>query len=170
MYVYYAADSMFTLHPSLRFVVVWYRPAYIHPSGAFILICLNKTQAWISHHMLIKVWDKCTYPFPNFNGATVEAWEWMSNFFSDFTRYLITYPCCDSSWTMFIKGALWVCQWYWGSYSISCVHIDSRVRWYCARNQKIDTKKYSSSVSHCKELHCIHFPTAYLWNKAERNT
>ena len=25
-----------------------------------------------------KVWDEITYPFPNFNGATVEVWEWIS--------------------------------------------------------------------------------------------
>ena len=27
-----------------------------------------------------KVWDEITYPFPNFNYATVEVWEWISNF------------------------------------------------------------------------------------------
>ena len=26
------------------------------------------------------MWDKITYLFPNFNGATVEVWEWISNF------------------------------------------------------------------------------------------
>ena len=30
--------------------------------------------------MLSKAWDEITYPFPNFNGATVEVWEWISNF------------------------------------------------------------------------------------------
>ena len=28
------------------------------------------------------MWDKITYPFPNFNGAAVEVWEWISNFIS----------------------------------------------------------------------------------------
>ena len=27
-----------------------------------------------------KVWDEITYPFPNFNGCTIEVWEWISNF------------------------------------------------------------------------------------------
>ena len=27
---------------------------------------------------LCKVWDEITYPFPNFNAATVEGWEWIS--------------------------------------------------------------------------------------------
>ena len=27
-----------------------------------------------------KVWDEITYPFPNFNCAIVEVWEWVSNF------------------------------------------------------------------------------------------
>ena len=34
-----------------------------------------------------------TYPFPNFNGATVEAWEWIKNFIQSFAGYVITYPC-----------------------------------------------------------------------------
>ena len=29
--------------------------------------------AWISNHMPSKVWDEITYPFLNFNGATVEV-------------------------------------------------------------------------------------------------
>ena len=27
-----------------------------------------------------KVWDEFTYPFPNYDGAAVEVWEWISNF------------------------------------------------------------------------------------------
>ena len=34
--------------------------------------------------MLNKVWDEITYPFPNFNGCTIEVWEWISNFISNF--------------------------------------------------------------------------------------
>ena len=29
--------------------------------------------AWISNHMSCNVWDEITYPFLNFNGATVEV-------------------------------------------------------------------------------------------------
>ena len=32
--------------------------------------------------MSSKVWVEITCPFPNFNGATVEVWEWISNFIS----------------------------------------------------------------------------------------
>ena len=38
------------------------------------------------------MWDETTFPFPNFNGATVEIWEWISNFISQFTGYVIIYP------------------------------------------------------------------------------
>ena len=31
--------------------------------------------AWISNHMSSKVWGEITYPFPNFNGCTVDVWE-----------------------------------------------------------------------------------------------
>ena len=35
------------------------------------------------------------YPFINFNGATFEVWEWISNFIPHFTGHVITYPCWD---------------------------------------------------------------------------
>ena len=25
------------------------------------------------------MWHEITYPFPNFNGSTIEVWEWISN-------------------------------------------------------------------------------------------
>ena len=34
---------------------------------------LTLIPAWISNHMPGKVWDEITYPFLNFNGATVEV-------------------------------------------------------------------------------------------------
>ena len=36
--------------------------------------------------------DEIPYPFPNFNGVTVEVWEWISNFMPYFTGHVITYP------------------------------------------------------------------------------
>ena len=39
------------------------------------------------------VWDEITYPFPNFNGDTIEVWEWISNFNPHFIWHVITYPC-----------------------------------------------------------------------------
>ena len=50
---------------------------------------LNLIPAWISNHMISKVWDEIAYPFPNFNGCTVEVWEWISNFISHFIMDLI---------------------------------------------------------------------------------
>ena len=34
----------------------------------------------MSNNMSNKVCDEITYPFPNFNGTTVEVLEWISNF------------------------------------------------------------------------------------------
>ena len=52
-----------------------------------------------------KVWDEIIYPFPNFNGATIEVWKWVSNFIPHFIMGVITYPCYDLSQTMLVKGA-----------------------------------------------------------------
>ena len=39
-----------------------------------------------------KVWDDTTYPFPDFNSAAVEAWEWIDNSIPHFAEHVITYP------------------------------------------------------------------------------
>ena len=56
---------------------------------------LTLIPAWISNYMNYKMWDEITYPFPNFNGATVEVWEWISYFIPHFTGHVITYPYWD---------------------------------------------------------------------------
>ena len=63
--------------------------------GPFYEHRLTLIPAWIDNHMPSKVWDKITYPFPNFNDATVEVSEWISNFIPHFVMGVITYPCWD---------------------------------------------------------------------------
>ena len=46
----------------------------------------------ICNYIHYKVWDEITYPFLNFNGATVEVKELINNFISHFTGLVITYP------------------------------------------------------------------------------
>ena len=43
----------------------------------------------------LKAWGEITYPFLNFNGCTVEVYEWISNFIPYFIMDVITYPCRD---------------------------------------------------------------------------
>ena len=45
--------------------------------------------------MLSNVMDDIIYSFPNFNGATVEVWEWINNFFPRFITDVFTYPLWD---------------------------------------------------------------------------
>ena len=61
----------------------------------FYLYGLTLTLAWISNHMPSKVCVDIIYPIPNFNGATVEVWEWKSNFVLHFMADIITCPCWD---------------------------------------------------------------------------
>ena len=51
--------------------------------------------AWISNHIIGKMWDEFTYPFQNLNSATVEVWEWISNFIPHFIMDIITYSYWD---------------------------------------------------------------------------
>ena len=51
-------------------------PVMIHfadACGPFYLHGLTLIPVWISNHTHYKVWDEITYPFINFNGATVEV-------------------------------------------------------------------------------------------------
>ena len=36
------------------------------------------------------MWDEITYPFPNFNGATVKVWEWITNLIFHFMMGVIS--------------------------------------------------------------------------------
>ena len=38
----------------------------------------------------IKMCGEITYPFPNFNGATVKVWDWISKFTPHFNGFVIT--------------------------------------------------------------------------------
>ena len=75
-------------------------------SGAFYSHGLTLIEAWISYYIHYKVWDGITYPFPNFKGATVEVWEWISNFITHFTVHVIPYPWWEESLCMVVKGPL----------------------------------------------------------------
>ena len=44
------------------------------------------------------MWNEIVYPFPNFNGSTVEIWESIGNFIPHFTGHVITYQCWDLSY------------------------------------------------------------------------
>ena len=60
--------------------------------NAFYQYGLTFITAWISYYIHHKIWDEITYPFINFNRATVEVWEWISYLIPHFTRHVITYP------------------------------------------------------------------------------
>ena len=56
--------------------------------------------------MSSEVGGEITYPFPNFNGCTVEVWEWISIYIPHFIMDGITYPC-----TTYPFSAEWQRQW-----------------------------------------------------------
>ena len=43
-----------------------------------------------AHGSRFVAWDEITYPFPNFNGYTVEVWEWISKFTTQFLLDVMT--------------------------------------------------------------------------------
>ena len=63
------------------------------PLHGFIL-----NPAWISNNTHSNVCDENTYPFPNYNGCTIEVCLWLRNFIPYFIMDAITYPCWVSRW------------------------------------------------------------------------
>ena len=55
----------------------------------------DTTPAWISNHMLSKMWHETTYPIRNFYGANVEVWEWIYNYTPHIMIDVTTYSCWD---------------------------------------------------------------------------
>ena len=47
--------------------------SYTICQGSLLLRWFNFKPSWISNYIHYKVWDEITYPFLNFNGATVEV-------------------------------------------------------------------------------------------------
>ena len=58
------------------------------PQGPLLLTCK-------SNYIYYNMCGEITYPFPCFNGCTVEVWEWIGNFIPHFNVHVITYPCWD---------------------------------------------------------------------------
>ena len=77
------------------------------------------------------VWDEITYPFLNFNGCTIEVWEWINIFIPHFVMDVITYPCRDLSKTMLVKGATGYRVTVWLGWDADVVRIQGWCFW-CA--------------------------------------
>ena len=60
------------------------------------------------------MWEEITCPFPTFNGCIIGNGEWTSSFIPHFIMDVVTCPCCDKSWTVFVKGVAgrWFCQYF----------------------------------------------------------
>ena len=57
--------------------------------GPFHKYGLTLILAWISNHIHYKVWDEINNIFPNVNGATVDVFEWISNFVPHFPGHVL---------------------------------------------------------------------------------
>ena len=66
---------------------------------------LTLIPAWISNHILSKVWELITNSFSNFNGCNIKGWEWISNFIIHFILGVIIYSCRDYRWSVLVKGS-----------------------------------------------------------------
>ena len=69
---------------------------YPRPRDPFYrLTWVNYDPNMISNQMPSKMQDEFNYPFTNFNGRTVDVWEWISNFIPHFIMGVIACPCWD---------------------------------------------------------------------------
>ena len=73
---------------------------------------LSLISARINNHRPSIVWHGIVFSFPNFNGCTVDIWEWSRSFISHLIMDVIIYPYRDLSWSMSVNG-------FSGSHAIS---------------------------------------------------
>ena len=74
--------------------------AYVLPEIKVMFKILSPIWTYIkiiitTYCIYYKLWDEITYLLPNFNGATIEVWEWINNIIAHLTGHVITYPCLD---------------------------------------------------------------------------
>ena len=67
------------------------------------------THIFVARHQ----WVELIIPFANFNGKTVEVWEWKSNFIPHFSGHLITYLYLDSPSQRASISKLWRHHYIW---------------------------------------------------------
>ena len=75
----------------------WYGMKYTKTWVPFYWHELTLIPACISYYIHHRIWDEVTYPFPNLNGETNEAWERISNFISYISGHVITYTSWNKS-------------------------------------------------------------------------
>ena len=95
---YYNVNAFLTdrsLHASLRvqFTNLHVKHYETRNRDHFYKDGLMLIQTWVSNNIHNIVCDEITYPFPNFNAATVEVWKWINIFFRWFTVHVIIHPC-----------------------------------------------------------------------------
>ena len=73
------------------FCFYWYKKSRVAlPINSSIYERNDITRSPAFHYKML---HEITYPFSNFNGVAVEAWEWWRNFTQHFTGHAISYSC-----------------------------------------------------------------------------
>ena len=117
---------------------------------------LTLIPAWKSNHTPSNVWGEISYPFPNFNGATVEVWDWMSNFIPQLTAHIIAYWSVLRLKVTHVnkKGTWWpITKTYPVTHQTVCwglSHYRSWLTWHCSHciSKKLHPRK-SLHALHC---------------------
>ena len=94
-------DKFCAFKQSTKNAIVLDGDYWIFAAHGLILIPVTRgltlNPAAINNHLSYKMQNEIVYPFPNVNGAAIEAWEWVSNIIPHFIGYVITHPCWDWS-------------------------------------------------------------------------
>ena len=102
------------------------------------------------------MWDEITYPFPNFNGCTIEVWAWISNFIPHFIMGVITYPF----WVMCPHWPVWrgagaVFLGLLGLGSIGLGHFPLAWWWWAMPERQESPPSDTCSCESCAEVHSL---------------
>ena len=128
--------------------------------------------AWISNHISSKVCGEIICSVSNFDGCTIEVWEWINNFILHFKMDVIIFPCRDWSQSMLTKGATGiVAPWFSTGPPVqikSGIQICHYVLMQCKISEGFNNESHSTQFK-CAILHqlCFAFNTLIIliWKK-----
>ena len=99
----------------------------------FYYHCLTLISAWISDYIHYNVWDEITYPFLNFNCATVDVYKWISSCILHFTG------ACDYLSMLGLKSNHVSKRGYWHEAAVWGVHVYPSVEDWEYPGSAVDT-------------------------------
>ena len=142
-----------------------------------LLTWINFNPTGLRNYIHYTMWYKITNPFPNFNGLTVEVWEWISNCTLLLTGHVITYPCWKLSHVSkrdprghFTDDFSIVVKFRrFSHFALIYILLNRTLRHFCSWPDSKSCAAYAKSCSHSQEHSFIKSNSQQIWITIEKS-